>query len=94
MLLELVRKGESRCYVFKEEHISIVGQIIKELDDFEYDYMPNDWICVWDENWKCSPPLVYNGKFDINVIQLIQKCAEKKVAIIIKSTNIDDVYLL
>lgn len=32
---QLVRKGNSRCFVFDESHIEIVKQTVLELDEFE-----------------------------------------------------------
>ena len=49
--MELVCKGKSRCFVFREEHIEKVEQIIKELDDFEYGYMPKSWVSLPDKYW-------------------------------------------
>lgn len=36
--------------------------------------------------------MVYNGKFDIDIIELKIACAKKGIAITIVSTNIDDDY--
>ena len=88
--IELVRKGESRCYVYEEHHVEEVRQIVKELDDFEFDYMPTNWIVYWDRDSKKVPPLIYNGKFDINVIDLKIACAKKGIAISVLSTNIEN----
>jgi hypothetical protein len=91
MKQELVKKGNSRCFVFEKEHIEIVKDTIKEIDEFEFDYMPDDWVEFWDyPNAKYCPQMVYNGKFDIDVINLKIACAKKSVAISIVSTNIDD----
>jgi len=90
MRLGLVRKGESRCFVFKEEHIEIVLETIKEIDKFEYDYLPEDWVAFWDYPKKECPYMVRNGKFDVDVIKLKIACANKGVAISIVSTNYDN----
>lgn len=91
MRLELVRKGESRCYVFKQEHIDIVDKIIKEMDEFEHGYMPEKWICFWDYPTEKFPnSMVYNGKFDIDVIKLKIACAAKGIAISVVSSNYPD----
>lgn len=88
---ELVYKGESRCFVFDEKHITIVDETIKEISDFEHRYMPDDWICFWNyPTIKNCPAMVYNGKFDIDIIELKIACAKKGIAITIVSTNIDD----
>jgi hypothetical protein len=85
--MELVRKGESRCFVFRETDIVKVYDIIKEIDEFEFDYVPNDWVTVWD-NKKTS--MVYNGKFDIDVPKLIDECGKRGIGIIVRSTNIEN----
>ena len=85
--MELVFKGKSRCFVFHEEHIEKVEQIIKELDDFEYCYMPKNWVSLPDKYWD---NLVYNGKFDINIPILVEACANEKIGIIVRSSNIDN----
>jgi hypothetical protein len=89
--MELVRKGESRCFVFRQEDIQKVIDIVEEIDAFEFDYMPNNWVAVWDySKSNTCPHMVYNGKFDINVPKLIDECGKKGVGIVIKSTSIDD----
>lgn len=87
--MELIRKGESRCFVFREEDIQKVYDTIKEIDEVEANYTPNNWVTVWNEKGD-SLSMVYNGKFDINVPKLIDECGKKCVGIIIKSTNIQD----
>jgi hypothetical protein len=84
--MELVYKGESRCFVFREEDIQTVYDTIKEIDIYEFHYTPVNWVTVF--NKKIS--MVYNGKFDIDIPTLIDKCGKKGVGIIIKSTNIQD----
>ena len=54
------RKGYATLYVKKEEDIQKVKDIIKEMDEFEFDYMPDTFIQVWNgEDKPC-----YTGKFD------------------------------
>lgn len=87
--MELVRKGNSRCFVFSYEDIQKVYDTIKEIDEFEFEYIPEDWVTIWDGKGYDSS-MVYNGKFDIDVPRLIDECGKKGVGIIIKSTNIQD----
>lgn len=44
----------------KKDDIDKVKKIIKELDEFEYDYLPEDLIATFDE----YPKLAYTHKFD------------------------------
>ena len=87
--MELVHKGNSRCFVFREEDIQKVYETIKEIDEYESRYTPTDWVTVWDDKGDDSS-MVYNGKFDINVPKLIDECGKKGVGIIIRSSNIDE----
>lgn len=87
--MELIRKGNSRCFVFRYEDIQKVYDTIKEIDEFEFGYVPEDWVTIWDGRGYGSS-MVYNGKFDIDVPRLIDECGKKGIGIIIKSTNIPD----
>ena len=88
--MELIYKGESRCFVFQEEDIQKVYDTIKEMDEFEFSYTPENWVTVFNSNETYRNGMVYNGKFDINVPQLIDECGKKGFGIIIISTNIDN----
>lgn len=44
-------KGYGRIFVEKEKDIQKVKDKIKELDDFEYEYLPDDLIRVCVEIW-------------------------------------------
>ena len=89
-MLELIRKGSSRCFVFFEEHIEKVKEIIKEVDCHEYEYIPKDWIALWNDN---PEDQVYNGKFDINVVNLYRECGRKGIAIMIVADGMPDCYI-
>jgi hypothetical protein len=54
------RKGYGRIYVYEEDDIEKVKDIILRMDDFEYEYLPHDFITTIDE----YPRVVYTGKFD------------------------------
>jgi len=90
--MELAYKGLSRCFVFDKFHIKKVEEIIKEVDEFEYDYLPDDWITMWDDsnNELSTTYWVYNGKFDIDIPKLIKVCADQKIGIIIRSKPQND----
>lgn len=54
-------------FVNEEREIELVRALIKEMDAFEFDYLPKDLVKVWDG----SQLLAYTGKFDqIDVDQL------------------------
>lgn len=74
--MKLNRKGYARIYVSKKEDIVKVKKIIKEIDEFEYDYITSDLITVFDGTIEH----VYNGKFDsIDMDDLMAKCWDKGV---------------
>ena len=59
--MKFPHKGYGRFFVENEEDIAKVKEIIKEMDDFEYAYLPEDLITVFsDENMQS----VYTHKFD------------------------------
>lgn len=61
-----------RIFVEKEEDIEKVKNIIKEIDEFEYDYLPKDFITVFNEN---NMRAVYTHKFsDLDIQLLTQLC--------------------
>lgn len=65
------RKGKGRIYVRKEADIQKVKDIIREMDENEYDYLPDDLITTADQ----YPRLVYVGKFDeLPIEALTAKC--------------------
>jgi len=82
--MQLPYKGLSRCFVFKKEHIKIVYDTIKEINRFEMSYMPKQWVTLYEGKIQ----LIYNGKFDISIPILVQKCAEKGVGIVIDTKDL------
>lgn len=71
----LVRKTWGRIYVAKPEHVQIVEETIKEVDEFEYDYMPKGVVTVWG----ADNELIYLHKFEIDANALAKACMEKGV---------------
>ena len=68
------RKEYGRIFVEKESDIEAVKEIIRKMDDFEYKYLPDDFIAVFTpEKYKRNAEngkrywfvrLVYTHKFD------------------------------
>lgn len=56
----LTRKGYARIYVENRNDISRVKDIIRELDPFEWEYLPDKLIAPFAD----YPELVYTHKFD------------------------------
>jgi hypothetical protein len=72
------RKGYGRIYVTETEDINKVKAIIKEIDEFEYDYLPKHLITVFSD----YPAVVYTGKFDdldLNLLTAI--CMDRSIPI-------------
>lgn len=65
------RKGYGRIYVETIEDIARVKAVIKEMDEFEYEYMPDDLIAPFSE----YPKVVYTAKFcDLDTSTLTALC--------------------
>lgn len=65
------RKGYGRIYVENESDIQSVKDAIKEMDECEFDYLPDGLIAPFSE----YPNVVYTGKFDdLNLDLLTAKC--------------------
>jgi hypothetical protein len=56
----LSRKSYGAIYVNDKNDIARVKEIIKEMDEFEYSYLPNDLIKPFSE----YPNVCYTHKFD------------------------------
>lgn len=70
-------KGYGRIFVEKEEDIQRVKDKIKEIDDFEYGYLPNDLICIWQGNLE---DLTYTYKFDeLDIDYLCERLQEEGI---------------
>ena len=74
----LTHKGYGRIYVDTVENIDKVKSIIKEMDEFEYDYLPKELIAVASE----YPNVTYVHKFsDLDMDRLTAKCWESGIKI-------------
>ena len=67
----LTRKGYARIYCEADRQVEIIKGLIKQMDEFEFDYLPRDLIAPFDE----YPKVVYTGKFDaLDVDELTAIC--------------------
>lgn len=71
-------KGWARAYVQTQEDAEKAKQILKDMDDFEYGYMPDDFFCVQGDP---NAGLVWNGKFDPDIDEWTKACQEAGVEI-------------
>jgi len=76
-----MRKGYGRIFVRQEDDIQKLKDLIKELDDYEYSYLPDDLITVFDfENLEST----YLHKFcDMNMQMLKIECFRRNIDIIV-----------
>lgn len=105
MKKELIYKGMSRCFVKNEVDIERVTDIIRQMDEFEFDYLPKDWVAVSkidfpmgvnfiEHNLGKFDNVVYNGKFDLNIDNFVQICKDFGIEVLIVTTihSDDDFY--
>lgn len=82
---EFPRKGYGRIFVEQEKDIPKVKEIIRKMDDFEYGYLPEDLIAVFNPNIKTFPAdnpkdhlwldMRYTNKFDsLNLNEFQFRC--------------------
>ena len=74
------RYSEARVYVMDSSLVSIVKDVIKEMSEFEYEYLPDDLI-----THICEFPLTVNvGKFDdLDLDELCIRCFKRNAPIMI-----------
>lgn len=88
------RKGYGRIFVEKEEDIEVVKEIIRKMDEYEYEYLPEKLIAVFDPNIRTFPDMLnqpkdhlwldmeYTHKFDsLNLNELQFRCWAQGVKI-------------
>lgn len=72
------RKGYGRIYVEHEKQIDQVTSIIKEMDEYEFDYLPTGFITTISQ----YPHVVYTHKFDsLDYAALTAICWDKGIKI-------------
>ena len=82
---EISPKGNGRIFVQTIPELKKVHDIIKEMDEDEYEeYMPKDFITVFNED---ENRLIYTNKFDIEVGELLKKCEEEGIYVLVYSCN-------
>lgn len=70
-------KSYGRIFVEKEEDIQKLREIIKEIDEFEYSYLPSDLITVFSDKHMHS---VYTHKFDdMNMTEVMYRAWSKGI---------------
>ena len=71
-------KGYGRIYVEKPDDILRVMSIIKEMDEYEFGYLPDQLITTFDQ----YPKVVYTHKFnDLDTDSLTATCWDRGIRI-------------
>ena len=74
--MNFTRKGYGRIFVKKAEDAELVRTIVREMDEFELEYMPKDIVAPFSE----YPQLTYLHKFcDLDIHELTARCWERGV---------------
>lgn len=69
--LTFLRKGQGRLYTNSKESVDRIKNIIREMDEFEYKYMPDNLIAVFEGKIEH----IYTGKFDdLDLDELLKRC--------------------
>lgn len=80
-MMRFPRKDYGRILVQKEEDIDKVKDIIKEMNEFEYEYLPDNFIGVFEKD---NIETVYTHKFDdLDLVELQIRCWEQNTPIMI-----------
>lgn len=67
----LTHKGYGRIYCETADDVPKVQAVVKELDEYEFGYMPKDLVTTFAE----YPSVIYNGKFsDMDMDTLTAVC--------------------
>ncbi len=76
--MNFTRKGYGRIYVVNKDDIAKVDSIIQQMDAFEYEYLPDDFIAPFSE----YPGLCYTHKFDgLDTNALTAICLKQGISI-------------
>lgn len=87
----LPRKSHARIFTTSPENVEKIKFIMKEMDEFEYDYFPEDLITYSKpfmakigDKYYYKIPLAYTGKFDeMDMNELSIRCMMEDIPIYI-----------
>lgn len=75
--MQFPHKGYGRIFVENETDIPVLKEIIREMDDFEFGYLPTDLIAVFSDKNMSS---VYTYKFDdMNMTEVMCRAWSKGI---------------
>lgn len=85
-MMNFIEKGNGRIFTTYGNK-SKIEKIIKEIDDFEYDYLPYDLIQEIEiADYKFD---TYVGKFNLDLDILFQECLKQNIPIAISVCYLD-----
>lgn len=80
-MLRFNDKAEGRIFTDKLEHIDKIKNIIHEMNEGEFDYLPKDLITTLPSEGFIFRT-VYNGKFyDLDLNELRENCAKQNIPV-------------
>lgn len=74
------RKTYGRIFVKQSADVEKVCEIIRELDEFEYEYMPDEFVAVYDST---NCPVTYGHKFELDMDRLRFACFNEAVPVML-----------
>lgn len=81
------KKGYGRIYVQDPNHIQLVSNIIEEIDDWEYGFMPAGYITEF-QNY---PQVIYNHKFcDLDINKITATCWSRGIIVFCYDAGIEE----
>lgn len=73
--MEFQYKTYGRIFVADPSKIEAVMDVIKEIDDYEFTYLPTDFVAAWSD----KPRYLYGHKFQMDIYALTEKCWAKGI---------------
>lgn len=71
MMLEFQKKTYGRIWVKTKDEVDKVREIIKDQDEFEFSYLPEDFVAVYAGK---LGDLSYGHKFELDYYELTKRC--------------------
>lgn len=78
-------KGYGRIYVQNQEDVKKVEDIIKQSDEFEWNYYPESLVTTIDR----YPDVVYVGKFELN-FNLEEECRKQNISVFVFDSGMEN----
>ena len=73
------RKTNGRIWTVTEDDVRMVHQVIKGIDEFEYSYMPENFVSVYKGDLHDT---IYGHKFELDINTILQACWSQGVPVV------------